>query len=218
MKKAFYIIFLLGLSSTLVLSCGNQTGNNTGNNKSNCLEKYHGNPEELLSVDLVGKFVDFEGAIAEAEKVSEQIIKDPDFAQVNCQWKIGRQRYIVRLKQISKIELYESATPVERFHAKYHTRTEEEIKALQELYDKEVTEKADIEGSEKVSAAIGLDYAYLKIDELGDAAVWEHKVNDLKVLLGDYQFTLNVDLNKGNEYDLEIAILIANAIIEKACN
>ena len=63
-----------------------------------------------------------------------------------------------------------------------------------------------------------MDYEYLRIDEIGDAAVWEHKVNDLKVLLGDYQFTLNVDLNEGNEYDLEIASLIANAIIEKACN
>jgi len=172
----------------------------------------------LLSVDLVGNFVDFKGAIAKAEKVSEQIIKDVDFAQVNCKWRIDGQRYIVRLKQISKIELYKSRTPVDRFYSKYHTRTEEEMAALQELYDKEVTEKANMEGSEKVSSAIGMDYEYLRIDHIGDAAVWEHKVNDLKVLLGEYQFTLNVDLNEGNEYDLEIAKLIANAIIEKACD
>ncbi len=214
MKKAFYIVFLLGVTSILVLS----SGNNTGNKEKNCLETYHGNPEELLSVDLLGKFVDYKGTIAKAEKVSEQIIKDPDFAQVNCKWRIDGQRYIVRLKQISKIELYESPTPVERFYSKYHTRTEEEMKALQELYDKEVTEKVNIEDSEKISTAIGMDYDYLRIDEIGDAAVWEHKVNDLKVLLGDYQFTLNVDLNEGNEYDLKIASLIANAIIEKACN
>jgi len=207
MKKTFYIIFLLGISSAMVHSCSN-----------NCLERYHGSPEELLGVDLVGKFVDYKGADAKAEKVSDQIIKDIDFAQVNCKWRIDGQRYIVRLKQISKIELYDSSTPVERFYAKYHTRTEEEIKELQEIYDKEVAEKANSEDSEKISAAIGMDFEYLRVSDLGDAAVWEHKVKDLIVLLGDYQFKLNVDLNKGNAYDLEIARLIANAIIEKACN
>jgi hypothetical protein len=92
------------------------------------------------------------------------------------------------------------------------------MEELQELYDKEVAEKANSEDSEKVITAIGLDYEYLRIEKIGDAAVWEHKVNDLKVLLGDYQFTLNVDLNEGNENDLEIAKLIAVAIMEKACN
>jgi hypothetical protein len=53
-------------------------------NQLDCLEAYYGKPEELLSVDLVGKFVDYKGASAKAEKVSEQIIKDKDFAQVNC--------------------------------------------------------------------------------------------------------------------------------------
>jgi hypothetical protein len=214
MKKALNTFFLLCFTSALSFS----SNSNSGIFSENCLEKYHGNPEELLSVDLVGNFVDFKGAIAKAEKVSEQIIKDVDFAQVNCKWRIDGQRYIVRLKQISKIELYKSKTPVERFYSKYHTRTEEEMAALQELYDKEVTEKTNMEGSEKVSTAIGMDYEYERIDNIGDAAVWEHKVNDLKVLLGEYQFTLNVDLNEGNEYDLEIARLIANAIIEKACD
>lgn len=214
MKKALNTFFLLCFTSALSFS----SSSNSGIFNENCLEKYHGNPEELLSVDLVGNFVDFKGAIAKAEKVSEQIIKDVDFAQVNCKWRIDGQRYIVRLKQISKIELYKSKTPVDRFYSKYHTRTAEEMAALQELYDKEVTEKANMEGSEKVSSAIGMDYEYLRIDNIGDAAVWEHKVNDLKVLLGEYQFTLNVDLNEGNEYDLEIARLIANAIIKKACD
>ncbi len=151
MKKALYIVLLLVFTSALTVP--------------NCLEKYHGNPEELLSVDLVGKFVDFKGAVAEAEKISEQIIKDPNFAQVNCEWRIDGQRYIVRLKQIKKIQLYESKTPVERFYTMYHTRTEEEMEELQELYDKEVTEKVNSEDSEKVITAIGLDYKYLRIEK-----------------------------------------------------
>ncbi len=53
-------------------------------NGDNCLEAYYGKPEELLNVDLVGKFVDYKGASAKAEKVSEQIIKDKDMARVNC--------------------------------------------------------------------------------------------------------------------------------------
>jgi len=62
-----------------------------------------------------------------------------------------------------------------------------------------------------------MDFEYTRVADIGDAAVWEHKVNDLKVLLGDYQFTLNVDLNDGKENNLEKAKLIAEAIIEKAC-
>lgn len=124
----------------------------------------------------------------------------------------------MRLMQIKKINLYESKTPVERFYAKYHTRTKEELEELQALYDSEVTDKANSEDAEKVSSAIGLDYKYLRIEGIGDAAVWEPESNDLKVLLEDYQFNLNVDLNEGNENDLEIAKLIALAILEKACN
>lgn len=230
MKKAFNIVILLSFITTLIISCGNSSGkdNTTSENNSelmstaiiseNCLEKYYGKPEELLTVDLVGKFIDFKGAEAKAEKVSEQIIRDADFAQVNCKWKIDRKRHIVRLKQISKVKLYKSKTFVDRFYDKYHTRSENEKEELKEIYDKEVTEKVDHKDSEKVSTGVGMDFEYLKVEGIGDAAVWEHKVNDLKVLLGEYQFTVNVALNQGNEYDLEKATLIANAIIEKACN
>jgi len=230
MKKAFNIAILLSFMTTLIISCGNSSGknNSTSENNSelmstaitseNCLEKYHGKPEELLTAELVSQFVDFEGETPSVEKVSEQIIRDPDFAQVNCKWKIDRKRRIVRLKQISKIKLYKSKTPVDRFNDKYHTRTEKEKAELKEIYDKEVTEKVNNKDSEKVSTTIGMDFEYIKVDNIGDAAVWEHKVNDLKVLLGEYQFTVNVDLNQGNEYDLEKAKLIANAIIDKACN
>lgn len=189
-----------------------------------CLEKYYGKPEELLTNDLVGKYVDFEGADVEVAKVSDQIIRDKDFAQVNCKWKIGRQRHIVRLKQIAKIKLYESKTAVDRFYAKYHTRTTEEQEELKKRYDSlvlnsdTVKQKTDKSNAEMLSEAIGFNFEYLPIEDLGDAAVWEYKVNDLKVLVGDYQFTVNVDLNKGNNFDLEKAKLIARAIIEKACN
>ena len=207
MKKAFNIAILLSFISTLIISCGNSSGknNSTSENNSelmstaitseNCLEKYHGKPEELLTAELVSQFIDFEGETPSVEKVSEQIIRDPDFAQVNCKWKIDRKRRIVRLKQISKIKLYKSKTPVERFYSKYHTRTEEEKVELKEIYKKEVTDKVDNKDSEKVSTAIGMDFEYIKVNGIGDAAVWEHKVNDLKVLLGDYQFTVNVGFN-----------------------
>ena len=84
------------------------------NTKNSCFENYYGKPEELLTKELVGTFIEFEGADVEIAKVSEQIIRDKDFAQVNCKWKINGQRQIVRLKQISKIELYESESFVDR--------------------------------------------------------------------------------------------------------
>ncbi len=81
----------------------------------------------------------------------------------------------------------------------------------------EVKKKTDKSTADLLSESTGFDFQYINIDDIGDAAVWEYKINDLKVLVGDYQFTVNVDLNKGNDYDLEKAKLIAKAIVEKAC-
>ena len=238
MEKALNIFILSGFIILLFFSCGNSSSKNKNNLKSdiltekisktiknnNCLENYYGKPEELLTKDLVSKIVDFGGAAVDIAKVSEQIIKDKDFAQVNCKWKIGRQRHIVRLKQISKIKLYKSKTSIDRFYAKYHTRTPKEQAELKKLYDSLVLNNPDVKtktnksSAKMLSETIGFNFEYLEINGIGDAAVWEHKVNDLKVLVGDYQFTVNVDLNKGNDYNLEKAKLIAKAIIEKACD
>ena len=238
MKKALNYLTLFGFIILIIVACGNSSDKTSDNIKSenpskekpriassnNCLEKFHGKPEELLTKDLVGSFIDFEGADVNVAKVSEQIIKDIDFAQVNCKWKIERQRHIVRLSKIFKIKLYESKTTVDRFYAKYHTRTPEEQEELKKLYDslvlnsEPVKQKTNKSNAEMLSEAIGFNFEYLDIEGIGDAAVWEYKINDLIVLVGDYQFTVNVDLNKGNDYDLEKAKLIARAIIEKACN
>lgn len=192
------------------------------NSSENCLENYYGKPEELLTKELVGNYVDFEGAEVKVKDLKD-IIKDKDYAQVNCEWKIGRQRRIIRLSKIFKIKLYKSKTPVDRFYAKYHTLSQEEQVALKKQYDSlvlnsdEVKQKTDNSTAQLVSESIGFNFEYLPIDGIGDAAVWEHKVNDLIVLVGEYQFTVNVDLEKGNNFDLEKAKIIAQAIIDKAC-
>lgn len=230
-KKILNIFILSSFILLLTISCGkspdkssNKTSSissseekSTSKTSSNCLEKYYGKPEKLLTQDLVGKFVDFEGAEVEVAKVSEKIIKDKDYAQVNCKWKIDKKRRIVRLRQIHKIDLH-GKTPIEQFHFQYHTRTKEEQEELTKALDKEVEKKTTDKNAKNITDAIGMDFAYIKVDGLGDAAVWEHKVNDLKVLVGGYQFTLNVDLEKGNDFDLEKAKLIAQAIIDKACD
>ena len=222
-----FLLFMYGFrsneSSALLISGIDSEEKLTGNNSGNCLAAYYGKPEELLTKDLVGKYVDFDGADVEIAKVSDQIIRDTDFAQVNCKWKIDRQRHIIRLKHISKIELYKSKTPVERFYDKYHIRTSKEQEEMKKLYDSlvisnvELKNKTDRSSADRLSESIGFDFQYLNIDDIGDAAVWEYKVNDLIVLVGEYQFSLNVNLNKGNDHDLEKAKLLAKAIIEKAC-
>jgi len=232
MKNLISFCLLLFFSSTVLLSCGNSANNNKDktiakkevpNSKNNCFEQYVGKPELLLTAELVGEFVDFEGQTPFVEKVEIPFKKSTSVADenatVNCKWKVDRKRRIVRLQQIKKIKLYKSNTAVERFYDKYHTRTGSEKAAQKETYNKEVVDKIDDGNVKEVSdKIINLDYEYLKINQVGDAAVWEHKVNNLLVLLGDYQFTVNVNLTKGNENDLEKAIAIAKAIIKKACN
>jgi hypothetical protein len=229
-KKIFSNFMLFNIILFLIISCGESSDKSiakassdssleeksTLKSSGNCLDKYYGNPEELLTQDLIGVFVDFEGAEVEVAKVSEQIMKG-DMAQVNCKWKTEGKSRTIRLKQIKKIRLYDK-TPVDQFHFQYHTRTKEEQAELTKALDKEVEKKTTDEKAEKITDAIGMDFAYIKVDGLGHAAVWEPKNNDLKVLVGEYQFTLNVDLEKENDFDLEKAKLIAQAIIDKACN
>jgi len=230
-------------SFLFIWSCGNSPNKTSDNLKpenpseektnkassNNCLEKFYGKPENLLTEEMVAKYVDFQGAeveymtLAIAFKKTELSKGYLSSAFVSFKWYINRQRHKVSLGSIDKIKLYKSKTPVDRFYAKYHTKTPEEQAELKKLYDSlvlnsdQVKSKTDKSNAKMLSEAIGFNFAYLPVEEIGDAAVWEYKVNDLKVLVGDYQFTVNVDLNKGNDYDLEKAKLIAKAIIEKAC-
>ena len=114
-------------------------------------------------------------------------------------------------------------TPVDQFYFSYHTRSETEKSEIKKIYDTEVKKEINDKTADKISEAIGFDFEYDNVDGLGDAAVWQRWVtksfveNSLIVLVGEYQFTVYVVLNKGNDYDLEKAILIASAIIDKAC-
>ena len=230
MKKVLNIIVLMALIPFLTFACSNSSGetnkestsepslDNISNSSTGyiCFEQFYGNPEELLTKDLVGAFIDFAGAEVEVEKVSEQIVRDKDYATVNCKWRIERERHIVRLQSIFKIKLYDR-TPVEQFYFKYHTRTAEEKAAQKKALDDQVKKETTNENADNVTGAIGFDFQYLNIENLGDAAVWEHKVNSIIVLVDEYQFTVNVDLKKDNELNLEKAKLIAQAIIDKAC-
>jgi len=243
MKIEFRTIILTGILFVLFIACGNNSKNTSVNLKSenqseekqnitsnnNCLEPFYGKPENILTKEMVARYVDFQGAEVESQTLAEALNKAElpkgyiDIASIQFKWKINRQRSKVSLGTIKKIKLYKSKTPVDRFYAKYHTKTPEEQAALKKLYDSlvlnsdQVKSKTDKSSAAMLSKAIGFNFAYLPVDNIGDAAVWEYKVNDLKVLVGDYQFTVNVDLNKGNDYDLEKAKLIAKAIIEKAC-
>jgi len=242
-KKPIKIMMLTGCLFFLILACGNSSDKTSGNlnsenpsveksnkaSSNNCLKKFYGKPENLLTEEMVAKYVDFQGAeveymtLAIAFKKPELSKGDLSSAFVSFKWKINRQRHKVSLGSIDKIKLYKSKTPVDRFYAKYHTKTPEEQEELKKLYDSlvlnsdQVKSKTDKSNAVMLSEAIGFNFAYLPVEDIGDAAVWEYKVNDLKVLVGDYQFTVNVDLNKGNDFDLEKAKLIAKAIIEKAC-
>jgi len=221
MNRPLLKIIFLGFLSLIIPVVANSYElfsiiENSSLSSNNCLEKFHGKPDELLTAELVGNFVDFENAEVDVAKVSSQIIRDEDFAQVNCKWKIDKKRHIVRLSKISKIKLHDK-TPVDQFYFQYHTLSEKEKKELKRIYDEEVQKKTNNDSANEISKSIGFDFEYLKVDGLGDAAVWEYKANDLIVLVGEYKFTININLNKGNGVNLERAKLIAEAIIEKAC-
>ena len=233
-KKICKTFMLLSMVLFLSISCGKSSDKapstssliekSDSKSSNNCLEPFYGKPENIFSKEMVAEFVDFQGSEVEYSTLAEKL-KKPELpkgyvsmASVEAKWEINGQRHKVSLGSIKKINLYESNTPADRFYAKYHTRTAEEQAELTKALDKEVEKKTTDENAKNVTTGIGMDFKYLKVDGLGDAAVWELKVNDLKVLVGDYQFTVHVDLNKGNDFDLEKAKLIAQAVIDKVCN
>ncbi len=190
----------------------------------NCLEPFYGKPENIFSKEMVAKYVDFQGSEVEYSTLAEALKQEElskgylKTAFVQAEWKINKQRHIVKLGSITKVNLYKSKTLVDRFYAKYHTRTPEEQVELTKALGKEVEMKTTDENAKIVTDGIGMDFKYVRVDALGDAAVWEYEVNDLKVLVGNYQFTVHVELNQGNDFDLEKAKLIAQAVIDKVCN
>lgn len=244
MKKTLNYFTLFSFIILILSACGNSSDkasddvnsdisskekqNKTSSN--NCLEPFYGKPENILTKEMVAKYVDFQGAEVESKTLAESLNQTElskgfiDIADIQFKWKIDRQRSKVQFGSIKKIKLYKSKTSVDRFYAKYHTPSPEEQAEKKKAYDSlvlnsdEVKQKTDAANAKMLSEGIGTSFAYLKIDDIGDAAVWEHKVNSLLVLVGDYQFSVTVELNKGNDHDLEKAKLIAKAIIEKACN
>ncbi|NOQ92368.1 MAG: hypothetical protein GQ552_06600, partial [Flavobacteriaceae bacterium] len=196
-KKILISISLF--SFIIILACGNSPNKTSDNLKSedsstvkqnkassnNCLEKFYGKPENLLTEEMVGKYVDFQGA--EVEYMTLAIaFKKPELSKgylssafVSFKWKINRQRHKVSLGSIDKIKLYKSKTPVDRFYSKYHTKTPEEQAALKKLYDSlvlnsdQAKSKTDKSNAIMLSEAIGFNFAYLPVEDIGDAAVWE---------------------------------------------
>lgn len=181
--------------------------------ESSCFEPYYGLPGDLLTFDLLDPLVDFEG---EDPSFSTVPMSNKDYATTNCKWYINKKRRIIRLQSIRKVELL-GKTAVERFYEKYHTKTKSELEETKSTYKSEVEDKSDVDNANVIGDAMDFNFEYLEVNKLGDAAVWEHKVNDLIVLVGEYQFTVNVKLGGDNALNLEKAELIAHAIIDKAC-
>jgi hypothetical protein len=208
----------IGLILVFMISLNNQLSKASKNfifsiEESNCLAVYYGTPEKLLTYDLLEPILDFEGQTPE---ISTAPISLKDYMMTNCEWKIDRNRRIVRLSKIIKMRLYDKS-PEDRFHQKYHTKTESELAENKELYKTEVEEKVENENTALIGDAMDFNFQYFVIDGVGDNAVWEHKVNDLIVRVGEYQFTVNVKVVKDNKKNMDLAIKIANAILAKAC-
>ena len=57
--------------------------------------------------------------------------------------------------------------------------------------------------------------AYIKVEGLGDAAVWNTKTNELNVLQNGVKFTLVTDLSNDKEVNKGLAISLAKIILDK---
>lgn len=148
--------------------------------------------------------------------------------------KIGGEKFSMEVPaeytiSLNSINSYDDASKArERFAREYKTLTPEESKRMREqmeaaLQDKveagELTqEQADL--SKGFGKAIGKS-VWVAVDGIGDLAVWGNALPDkesptsgtLAVLVGDTQFSLNVDLLDSKDASKQAAIELAKAVL-----
>ncbi len=193
---------------------------------------------DFLDPDLIEKYLPVGAEISGYEDTERGMLSScgASIAHPTKTMKIGGEKFSMEVPaeytiSLNSINSYDDASKAKaRFVREYKTLTPEESKRMREqmeaaLQDKvesgELTqEQADL--SKGFGKAIGKS-VWVAVDGIGDLAVWGNALPDkesptsgtLAVLVGDTQFSLNVDLLESKEASKQAAIELAEAVLAR---
>lgn len=227
-----------GINMDAVLNSKSKNPDAKGDNT--CLLAYREKYDALLSEDDVLSATGFD-----KEKMTikyRKTLADPKYHEYVISFKNGRKGKIFgsdrdfELPDIVTVREIEAMSLTD-FGNNYRAATDEEMQAAQQVLEdaadgkvdnpdvEEVMKQAEEKnldkenikktGSTLTNAFSEISKAYIKVDGLGDAAVWNTKTNELNVLQNGVKFTLVTDLSNDKEVNKEVAISLAKIILDK---
>jgi len=207
-----------------------------------CLHQFYGEPGKMIKeqdvVDICGlKDIDYE----REEKLLKKKMKK--YSMVSFSWDSDRTRVIDIGDNSMTVPVdnsivyggarelsFNNGNPKESFKKIYKTLTKEERdnarKAMQAQVDKqkkkadpnyESTSETAIESTQGLLSKTMDKIKYTEVNGVGDLATWESNDRTLFVLVGNWQFTVSIDLSNDEEDNKNKAIALAKKILEQ-CN
>lgn len=209
-----------------------------GQNK--CLLNYQLKYDELLSEEDVLKATGFDKQKLTTEY--NKFLKNPEYHGYRFSFENGRVGKIPGTDRVMKQSDYINVKYIEEmslksFQFNYRVPTDEDIKATQKILENVVDGKSknndvsdavkDAEdkgvskdqikktGSSIIGSMADIAKAYVDVEHLGDAAVWNTKSMELIVLKNGVKFNIEANVSNEMEHNREVAISLAKIILEK---
>ncbi len=212
--------------------------NASGGNK--CLLDYQTKYDQILSDQDILTATGFSKDVMEAKY--QKVLKNPEYHEYLFKFENKRNTYISALKMNAQVPDAISVRNIKpmsltQFENSYKAITEEEMQVARDMVD-DVTEgnsgEADAEAAMqkakdqnisdeqiKETSNVMMDAfrevseGYRVVEELGDAARWNIKTNELTVLQNGVQFQVMSDISNDVEKNKSVAIDLAKKILEK---
>ena len=197
--------------------------------KSSCIADYIDKPCELLTQQVVSEsYALFTG---QAEPVQELLTHSCIYSWESggrmTTMKIGANKYDVpvdneiAIKWIKEVSIKDN---VKRFKNAHRALSKEELARIAEVTQKEIEKRsADMSESQKkmvsgMGKGMGSSMKYSQVDGVGSAAAWGtvSKVipPSLKVLDGDVEFEIAVNISDDDLQNQKVAGFVAKAVIQ----
>lgn len=223
-----------------ILNSKSKSSNEKGENT--CLLDYREKYDALLSEEDVVSATGFD-----KEKMTikyRKTLSDPKYHEYVLSFKNGRKGKIFGSDRVFELPDYITVKLIEEmtvtdFANHFRVVTDEEFQTAQQVLkdvadgkvenmgaqevlkeaeekhiDKETIKKS---GSTLTNAFSEISKAYININDLGDAAVWNTKTSELNVLQKGVKFTLIAEISNDNVVNKDVAISLAKVILNK-CN
>lgn len=231
-----------GIETTLESVMNSASLDKDAKGQNSCLMKYQSKYDQLFSEQDILKVTGFDPAKLETDY--NQFMDDPAFHSYTYSFDNGRVGKIPgtdrEMKQSDYVAIkYIEEMSYNQFEFNYKVPTDEDIEASKKTLTDVVDGKIESEaakdalkqaeeknvskdmaksiGSAMVESFAEIAQHNVKVDNLGDAAVWNKKEFSLNVLKNGVKFCIEANVSNDIERNREVAIALAKIILEK-CN